>query len=588
MKIVFMIGLAAALSLPSFAPSNHRQVQPYQAARGSSPQASRLGTINGRAAESGTDKPMRRVVVSCVSDRGSSSETTTGADGRFQIKDLGPGRYLLSARRAGYLGSPARAKSHSPQPIPIDITAGETVGDVNFKFVRAGAISGRIVDDFGDPLVNARVTARRWVFTEGGRRPEVAAATDTDDLGEFRLSDLAPGSYYVAATFPSPGAKTVGRRRGSEEPLVFWSYYPGAPTVAQARPILVRAGADVASIDFALAAQRPASVSGTVVDLRGRPAANAIVVLKGTGPEAVPVGAMATVAGGQHAAIVVGGKGIMDGVRVGPSESDGRFEFSWAWPGEYVVTAYRQPGLSASIEFASGFLTVGGTDLANLSLVLVGGGEPVHGRIRADEELPRLGTGPVRVRAVSGENDDLVDRLRLPANGLVNANWTFEIPRLPGRRLICVDGLPPEWAVKAVVQGTHTTTDALLELQPGSPQPGITILLTKHPTEVSGAVVGPDAAPIADYAVVAFASDPSLWPFAPRFVQLERPNQHGEFRFRGLAPGEFLLAAVPYVDATEWRDPEFLERLRPLATPVLVREDTSRPITLRLIAEDPR
>ena len=91
---------------------------------------------------------------------------------------------LLSARRSGYLGSPARAKAHSPQPISIDVAAGETVEDIDFKLVRAGAISGRIVDDFGDPLVNARVTARRLVFADGSRRPEVAAAADTDDLGD--------------------------------------------------------------------------------------------------------------------------------------------------------------------------------------------------------------------------------------------------------------------------------------------------------------------------------------------------------------------------------------------------------------------
>ena len=82
---------------------------------------------------------------------------------------------------------------------------------------------------------------------------------------------------------------------------------------------------------------------------------------------------------------------------------------------------------------------------------------------------------------------------------------------------------------------------------------------------------------------MAFASDPSLWPFAPRFVQLERPNQDGRFRVRGLAPGEFLLAALEHVDGTEWRDPEFLARVRPFATPVTVREGVGPPLTLRLV-----
>ena len=223
-------------------------------------------------------------------------------------------------------------------------------------------------------------------------------------------------------------------------------------------------------IDIALAPQRPASVSGTVVDARGRPATDARVMLGGAGGEAVTVGVMASVLAGQRTAVVVGGRTI-DGLGTRPGERDGRFEFPLVWPGEYLITAYRQLGPSPSLEFASEYLTVGGTDLANLTLGLLSG-EPVPGRIRADEELPTSGLGQLRVRVVSGQNDDLIDRLRLPASGLVNADWTFEVPRLLGRRLVCVEGLPAEWTVKAVTTGTRTTTDALLELQP--PVPSVT------------------------------------------------------------------------------------------------------------------
>ena len=527
---------------------------------------------------------MRRVVVSCVSDRGSASEVMTGADGRYQFEDLSPGRYLLSARRSGYLGSPTRARSLVPQPIPIDVMAGETVEGIDFKLVRAGAISGRIVDDFGDALVNARVTARHMVFADGSRRPEVAAAADTDDLGEYRLSDLTPGSYYVAATFPSANSKARLRRRDSQGPYVLWSHHPGVPTLAEARPVRVSAGDDITGIDIALAPHRPASVSGTVVDARGRPATDARVILGGAGGEAVTVGVMASVLAGQRTAVVVGGRTI-DGLGARPGERDGRFEFPLVWPGEYVIIAYRQLGSSPSLEFASEYLTVGGSDLPNLILGLLSG-EPVPGQIRGDEGLPTSALGRLRVRLLSGHNDELIDRLKLPASGLVNADWAFEVPRLPGRRLVCVDGLPAGWTVKAVTTDTRRTTDALLEFRPTGVQPEITVHLTKHPTEVSGEVVGPDDTLVSDYAVVALASDPSLWPFAPRFVQLERPNQHGRFRVRGLAPGEFLLAAVQSVDGTEWRDPEFLARVRPLATPITVREGEDPSLTLRLIRGD--
>jgi hypothetical protein len=131
-------------------------------------------------------------------------------------------------------------------------------------------------------------------------------------------------------------------------------------------------------------------------------------------------------------------------------------------------------------------------------------------------------------------------------------------------------------------------TDAVVELQPTGPVPDLTIILTNRPTELSGEVVDADDARVADYVVVAFAADRTRWLFAQRFVQLERPNQHGRFRIRGLAPGDFLVAAVEDVDETQWRNPEFLERLRPFAAPVTVKEAASPPLTLRLVAGERR
>jgi len=586
MKIVFMIGLVTALSLQGSAHSNRRHTSSAQAASDTARQLAIGGAIRGRAIEVSSNRPMRRVVVSCVPDEGQTIETTTGADGRYEIKNLRAGRYTLRAHRSGYLASPARAKTVSPRPMPIDVAAGGTVENVDFKVVRAGAISGRIVDDFGDVVVNARVTARRWLFTGAGRRLQVVAATDTDDLGEYRLSDLTACSYHVGAVHPSSAAeairtvssyrftadypvsppKTIGRQTASRETHVSWAYFPGVPTAEQAQRVEVREGRDISGIDFGLAALRGPSVSGTVLDPRGRPGIDAMVTLTSAGAEPFTVGAMTT-----------------------PARSpDGSFHFPWVWPGEYVLTAHLRVGRSVGDAFAARSFVVGGEDIGNLNLVTIGAGEPFRGRIRTDGEPADFSPDRLRVRLVSPETDDLLDRLPVPTSSLVRPDWTFELTRIQGLRLVRVDGLPADWAVKAVTLGKRTMTDALVEIDPSAPIADLTIILTNQPTELSGEVLGPDDERAMDYAVVAFASDRSRWPFAPRFVQLERPNQDGRFRIRGLAPGDYLLAAVEHVEETEWRDPEFLARLQPLATPVTVKDGARASITLRLVGEERR
>ena len=586
MKIVFMIGLVTALSLQTSVQSFSRQARQAQIAIATSLQAPVASAIRGRAIEIDTDRPMRRVVVSSVADDGQVVETTTGADGRFELRGLRAGRYTLSARRTGYLASPARARSCAPQAMPIDVASGETVETIDFKLTRAGAIAGRIVDDYGDAVINARVTARRWLFTEGGRRLQVVAAADTDDLGEYRLSGLTAGSCYVAAVHPSSAARAIGTvnsfRYTAEGPLplpkatevrvglpdlpVFWAFYPGVPIAAQAQRVEIREGRDITGIDFALAAQRGPSVSGTVLDPLGRPAIDAIVTLSSAGAESLSVGAIST-----------------------PTRSsDGSFLFPWVWPGEYVLTAHLRAGRSSGAAFAARSLIVAGDDVRNINVVMIGGADPIRGHIRTDGELPDFSPDRVRVRLVSAENEDLIARFPPPLSGFVRPDWTFELTRIPGLGLVRVDGLPADWAVKAVTLGTRTITDALLDLKPAGPVPDLIVTLTNQPTEVSGEVIGPEGERVSDYAVVGSASDPSRWPFAPRFVQLERPNQEGRFRVRGLAPGDYLLAALAHVEETEWRDPEFLARLQPVATPVTVKDGARASITLRLVGEERR
>ena len=89
-----------------------------------------------------------------------------------------------------------------------------------------GAISGRVVDESGDPVIRARVVVE---VRTGPNATRTVAAAEADDRGEYRVGRLPDGSYLVAvlsvdAVFITPEAIVFGSASGPPKKL----YYPRA------------------------------------------------------------------------------------------------------------------------------------------------------------------------------------------------------------------------------------------------------------------------------------------------------------------------------------------------------------------------
>src|SRR5207248_8888823 len=86
----------------------------------------------------------------------------------------------------------------------------------SFRLIPWGVIAGRVLDEEGEPLPWAQVSALREVYSNGKRRLSPEALVPTNDLGEFRLFGLKPGRYFVSARYKA-GLHIVGRGEVRED-----------------------------------------------------------------------------------------------------------------------------------------------------------------------------------------------------------------------------------------------------------------------------------------------------------------------------------------------------------------------------------
>jgi hypothetical protein len=144
-------------------------------------------------------------------------------------------------------------------------------------------------------------------------------AQQTNDLGEFRVSGLAPGEYVLAAMprglspFGGPGVLPTA---GTGRTTTATTFYPGTTDQAAALPIVISAGAEVGNIVFTMQTTPAFRVSGIVLDESGKPVAHAMVTLLGD-PRS----------------------GLFGPAGSALSQDDGRFVIGEVSPGSYRVSA---------------------------------------------------------------------------------------------------------------------------------------------------------------------------------------------------------------------------------------------------------
>ena len=517
-------------------------------------------TLRGHVFDASTGQPLRKAQVRIVQQMDAPAGpafgprenrmATTDAQGAYEFKDVRAGRYMVMANKGSFVSMQYGQMRPTESGKPIQISDNQTIERVDLALPHGGIITGRILDEYGEPLSDVMVAPQRFQYVQGQRRLISAGRTvNTDDLGEFRIFGVPPGQYYLQATWRGEnfmGPPNTNEQRTSYAPL----FFPGTLEVSQATRLTVGVGSEISDVVMTMKPVKAVRVSGSIVDSMGRPMNGMLMISQG-----FPFG-------------------FMTGAPVRP---DGTFTLTGLSPGDYTITAQQMGNPDA--EVATTKVTVGSEDVVGLQLV---GAKPVAVRGRVLVDPAAAASLPPRLMLQASPVQMMTPMLGPRAPAPVQDDMTFELKAPPG--LYRVNILPGGmgWAIRSVRVSATDVIDSGFEVKTNQEISGLEIELTNKLTTISGLVTNARGAAVKDYTTLVFAQDSARWTGNTRYQSSGRPDQDGRFKITGLPPGEYYIIALDRLDSGEGGDPEFLERIRTKASRLSLEEGETKTIDLRV------
>lgn len=563
-------------------PRDAGPLQPPRDTSARTPDAAAIGTarVRGRVVSADSGLPLRRATVTATPTRPPEMQrggvfvpprrfsARTDDEGNFVITELLAGDYNVMANRQGYASQGYGQQRPGTPARRVSVTDGADVGPLNFALTRAGVITGRVVDEEGEPAERVQVRVVRHLRIGGQLRyAPVSMGSTTDDLGHYRLYGLVPGEYLVVA---EPGDRSFFMNAQAVQNVsvdTIPTYGPGTANPAEAQKVQVQAGVETA-MDIQLVAARVATIRGRVVTSKGEAMVGGFVRL------------LASTTGLD----TLGG-------RSSQMRGDGHFEIPSVPPGSYTLTV--QPmmrggpdQMPADTEGANEPITVDGSDLD--LLVRTTPGSTASGRVVLEGADPAvLKTRELRVQAMPvGPFVNVF--FGPPGRGVITPELTFDVVGLRGLQMLTVPLLPEDWWVKDVRLDGQSVYEGH-DFASGRAFTGVEIVISGRPTGIQGGVAASSGSTAGDYAVVLFPAEEDRWErigpgqMGPRAV---RPGNDGTFRIANVRPGEYYVLAMPVdqADMTELSDPDRLRELAARARTVTVEDGAMARVSLTLVS----
>ncbi|HTF22409.1 MAG TPA: carboxypeptidase regulatory-like domain-containing protein [Candidatus Limnocylindria bacterium] len=210
--------------------------------------------IAGTIVSSLTGTPLGKARVSLF-DIGNPANVVwmiTAENGHFEFSSLKPGKFSLQGAKRGFIR--AAYEQHEQFSTAIVTGAGFDTGNLVLRLTPLALLGGKVIDEWGDPVRNARVMLYVENHQAGMNRITPAGGGSTDDQGSYEFATLTPGNYYLSVAakpwYAVHPVSSPGEGAGNSPPGVARSldvaypttYYNGATDTDGATAISIQGG----------------------------------------------------------------------------------------------------------------------------------------------------------------------------------------------------------------------------------------------------------------------------------------------------------------------------------------------------------
>lgn len=206
-----------------------------------------------------------------IEGEGKEFSAVTDQDGRYKVKGLKPGKYIVSMILPdGMLFT----EGEKPEEEIILRECG--CAPTGFKLALNSGLHGTVKDENGKPVegINVRLFSTELqdqIASEDFKRSLYDDGVTSDPDGKYQFKSILPGKYLIATNFDGATPEFPYRR----------SFYPQTADVKKTQIITVEPGKSTGPFDLRLSKKLSIQmIEGTVVWLDGTPAVGARVEMK--------------------------------------------------------------------------------------------------------------------------------------------------------------------------------------------------------------------------------------------------------------------------------------------------------------------
>ena len=456
---------------------------------------------------------------------------------------------------------------------------------VDLLLLRGGIISGMIRDPMGRPATNVSVSPYNMMYygfqlVLAG----VGSPATTDDRGEFRISGIPPGQYYVGMRPPGPTGN-MPRPQGE------WTqtFFPGETDPSKASVFRITDGTEVSGINFSIRTfpVQTYRISGTAIN----PLPYARIDPR-TGVIDQSIDEFFLVPREKSPLDGLGGGMVRNGIPAN-ARPNGEFEIGNVKPGIYDLYAAKAD--FGRMRYFTDRTTLNvQSDITGVSLKLDPGATLSAKVVVAT--FDSTASQPIKLESLQMGTLRPIDGGPLNFTSIIgdasfDARGALILSEVPfGKYLAGVFPLPKSGCVTDIRQDDKSVLDTgFSPLGDGSP---VQFLMSPTCATLSGVVETADHKPAARAHVVLVPPVERRWNI--EMYKNVKTADNGRFSIPGVAPDSYTLYAWESTPQFAWRNAEFLSQYEGKGLSVnvigtapvdanltLIPADTSFPATVR-------